>query len=273
MAHSTLGPPFLKRIVVLPERVGATGYPFSLPIFKGRPFELAFDRPITLFVGDNGTGKSTLLEAIARHCGFNLGGGSRDNAYATDAADMPLAEALRFSWLPKVTNGFFLRAESYFNFASYIEGIRAEGADESAKIARIWGDTGLHDQSHGQSLITLFRRRLGSERRALYLLDEPEAALSPKRQLEFLALLHDWAESGNVQAIVVTHSPILMGFPEAALLSFDGGRIREVAYRDIDHYRLTLDFLADPEDGFARAVADAKEADARQKKAQPKKKR
>lgn len=255
---------------MLPEYVGTTTYPFSLPIFNGRPFDLAFDRPITLFVGDNGTGKSTLLEAIARHCGFNLGGGSRDNAYATDAADMPLAEALRFSWLPKVTNGFFLRAESYFNFASYIEGLRAEG---HPGIAETWGDTGLHDQSHGQSLITLFRRRLGSDRRALYLLDEPEAALSPKRQLEFLALLHDWAESGNIQAIVVTHSPILMGFPDATLLSFDGGRIREVGYRDIDHYRLTLDFLADPEDGFARAVADAKEAAGRQEKIQRKKKR
>jgi predicted ATPase len=265
---ANLESPFLKRIALLPEKT-RDGYPFSLPIFKKRPFELAFDRPITFFVGDNGTGKSTLLEAIAKHCGFNLGGGSRDNAYATDAADMPLAEALRFSWLPKVTNGFFLRAESYFNFASYIEGLRAEG---HPAIFQTWGDTGLHDQSHGPSLITLFRRRLGSERRAVYLLDEPEAALSPKRQLEFLALLHDWAESGNVQAIVVTHSPILMGFPDATLLSFDGGRIREVAYRDIDHYRLTLDFLADPEDGFARAVADAKEAAAQQERNQPKKK-
>lgn len=237
---------------MLPERVGGTGYPFSLPIFKDRPFELTFERPITFFVGDNGTGKSTLLEAIARHCGFNLGGGSRDNAYATDAADMPLAAALRFSWLPKVTNGFFLRAESYFNFASYIEGLRAEG---HPGIAHTWGDTGLHDQSHGQSLITLFRRRLGSDRRAIYLLDEPEAALSPRRQLEFLALLHDWAQSGNVQAIIVTHSPIVMGFPGATILSFDGGHIHEIAYRDIDHYRITLDFLADPETGFARAVA------------------
>jgi predicted ATPase len=266
---ANLGSPFLKRIALLPEKT-RDGYPFSLPIFKDRPFELAFERPVTLFVGDNGTGKSTLLEAIAQHCGFNLGGGSRDNAYATDAADMPLAQALRFSWLPKVTNGFFLRAESYFNFASYIEGIRAEWA---GAIGETWGDRSLHEQSHGQSLITLFRRRLGSERRAIYLLDEPEAALSPRRQLEFLALLHDWTESGNVQAIVVTHSPILMGFPEATLLSFDGGHIRKVDYRDIDHYRLTLDFLADPEDGFARAVADAKEATAQQEKAQPKKKR
>jgi predicted ATPase len=266
---ASLVPPFLKRLALLPEKT-RDGYPFSLPIFKDRPFELSFDRPITFFVGDNGTGKSTLLEAIAKHCGFNLGGGSRDNAYATDAADMPLAEALRFSWLPKVTNGFFLRAESYFNFASYIDAI---GTEWRGPITETWGDRPLQEQSHGQSLMTLFRRRLGSERRAIYLLDEPEAALSPKRQLEFLALLHDWAESGNVQAIVVTHSPILMGFPDATLLSFDGERIREVAYRDIDHYRLTLDFLADPEDGYARAVAEAKEASAQQAKTQPKKKR
>ncbi len=177
---------------------------------------------------------------------------------------MPLAAALRFSWLPKVINGFFLRAESYFNFASYIEQIRAAGPRESADIGHVWGDTGLHDQSHGQSLITLFRHRLGSERRAIYLLDEPEAALSPRRQLEFLALLHDWVQSGNVQAIIVTHSPIVMGFPDATLLSFDDGAIREVAYRDVDHYRLTLDFLADPEAGTANAIAAAEEDAARQ---------
>lgn len=253
---SSLSPPFLKRVSLLPDKT-APGYPFDLPIFRYGEFVLAFERPITFFVGDNGTGKSTLLEAIAKHCGFNLGGGSRSNSYATDAADMPLAQALRFSWLPKVTNGFFLRAESYFNFASYIESIRAEGVVERAHIERVWGKTGLHDQSHGQSLINLFRRRLGSDRRAIYLLDEPEAALSPKRQLEFLALLNDWAQSGNVQAIVATHSPIIMGFPDATLLSFDGGRIREVAYRDVDHYRLTLDFLADPGAGTARAIAAA----------------
>jgi predicted ATPase len=247
--------PFLKKIALLPDKV-AKGYPFDLPIFRDRPFDLAFERPITFFVGDNGTGKSTLLEAIARHCGFNLGGGSRDNAYATDAADMPLAAALRFSWLPKVTNGFFLRAESYFNFASYIDGVAADAAGERSAPLREWGgETGLHQQSHGQSMLTLFRHRLGSDRRAIYLLDEPEAALSPRRQLEFLALLHDWAQSGNVQAIIVTHSPIVMGFPDAAILSFDDGQIHETAYRDIDHYRITLDFLADPETGFARAVA------------------
>jgi predicted ATPase len=253
---ATFAAPFLRHVALLPDKM-ASGYPFDLPIFRHGAFKLAFERPITFLVGDNGTGKSTLLEAIAKHCGFNLGGGSRSNSYATDAADMPLAGALRFSWLPKVTNGFFLRAESYFNFASYIESIRAEGVEERAHIERVWGKTGLHDQSHGQTLITLFRRRLGTSQRAIYLLDEPEAALSPKRQLEFLALLNGWARSGNVQAIIVTHSPIIMGFPGATLLSFDGGRIGEVAYRDVDHYRLTLDFLADPEAGTARAIAEA----------------
>lgn len=269
---AALSPPFLRKLTLLTDRPG-NAYPFSLPIFRARPFELGFERPITFFVGDNGTGKSTLLEAIARHCGFNLGGGSRDNSYATDQPDQPLADALRFSWLPKVTNGFFLRAESYFNFASYIEGIRAEDADASAKTAQVWGDTGLHDQSQGQSLITLFRRRLGSDRRAIYLLDEPEAALSPRRQLEFLALLRGWAQSGNVQAIIATHSPILMGFPEATLLSFDGGGIHAVAYRDTDHYRITLDFLADPDQGVARALAAAEAQGTGQRESQRKKKR
>lgn len=233
--------PFLKRLTLLPERLHADGYPFNLPILEDGKLELTFDRPITFFIGDNGTGKSTLLEAIAKHCGFNLGGGSRDHAFGGVPHDMPLANALRLSWLPKVTDGFFLRAESFVNFATYIDEVSPA---EQMRRPR-YGSKRLHAQSHGQSFFALFENRVGDDRRAIYLLDEPEAALAPARQIEFLALLHAWEKAQNFQFIIATHSPIIMSYPNARLLSFDGAKIRRVEYTDTDHYRITRRFLMD----------------------------
>jgi len=168
MRKSNLKAPFLKRLTLLSERTEADSYPFNLPVLDAGRLDLAFDRAITFSIGANGTAKSTLLEAIAQQCGFNLGGGSRDHRFGGTPRDMPLAEALRLSWLPKVTEGFFLRAESFFNFASYI--------DEVSTLKR-YGERRFHEQSHGQSFFALFRHRLGDDWRAIYLLDEPEAAL------------------------------------------------------------------------------------------------
>lgn len=243
---SVLKAPFLKRLTLLPERLQTEGYPFNLPILEEGRLELTFERPITFFVGDNGTGKSTLLEGIAKQCGFNLGGGSRDHMFGGTPHDMPLAAALRLSWLPKVTEGFFLRAESFFNFATYI--------DDVSTLKR-YGGKSLHEQSHGQSFFALFKNRLGDERRAIYLLDEPEAALAPTRQIEFLALLHEWEKTGNLQFIIATHSPIIMGYPNAALFSFDGGAIHTVRYTETDHYRVTRRFLMDHEAALQRILA------------------
>ena len=247
MRKSNLKTPFLKRLALLPERMEPDSYPFNLPVLDGGRLELVFDRAITFFVGDNGTGKSTLLEAIAQQCGFNLGGGSRDHRFGGTPHDMPLAEALRLSWLPKLTEGFFLRAESFFNFASYI--------DEVSTVKR-YGERRFHEQSHGQSFFALFRNRLGDDRRAIYLLDEPEAALSPQRQVEFLKLLQAWEPAGNFQLIIATHSPIIMSYPNATLLSFDGGRIHPVVYTDTDHYKVTRAFLMDHETATAALLAD-----------------
>jgi predicted ATPase len=245
-SKSFLKAPFLKRLTLLPERLQADGYPFNLPILEDGKLELTFDRRITFFIGDNGTGKSTLLEAIAAHCGFNLAGGDRNHSFQNGPVAMPLVSALRLSWLPKVTDGFFLRAESYFNFATFLDENYAD-----PEIGPPWkprfGTKDLHAQSHGQSFFALFSNRIGDERRGVYLLDEPEAALAPARQIELLALLRKWEKAGNFQFIIATHSPIIMSYPSATLLSFDGGKIHPVQYTETDHYRVTRRFLMDHE--------------------------
>jgi predicted ATPase len=256
-SKSFLKAPFLKRLTLLPERLQTDGYPFTLPILEEGRLELTFERPITFFIGDNGTGKSTLLEAIAKHCGFNLAGGNRNHVFDGTPHDMPLANALRLSWLPKVTDGFFLRAESFFNFATFID----QNYKEWPPPRRRFGEKDLHEQSHGQSFFALFEHRVGDDRRAIYLLDEPEAALAPARQIEFLAMLRKWDAAGNFQFIIATHSPIIMSYPNAALLSFDGGKIRPMQYTDTDHYRVTRRFLMDHQSYLARLFAPEDETE------------
>ena len=246
-AQSVLKAPFLKRLTLLPERMQADEYPFNLPILDDGRLALNFDRAITFFVGDNGTGKSTLLEAIARQCGFSVLGGGRNQASRDKVGGPDLAPALRLSWLPKVTKGFFLRAESFFDFATYI--------DELPNGLEPYGGKSLHEQSHGQSFFALFESRLRGRSQAIYLLDEPEAALSPQRQIEFLGLLRAWENTGNTQLIIATHSPIIMSYPGAALLSFDGGAIHTARYTETDHYRVTRRFLMDHETALQRIFA------------------
>jgi predicted ATPase len=252
--RAVLKAPFLKRLTLLPERMQADEYPFNLPVLDGGRLALTFERPVTFFIGDNGTGKSTLLEAIARQAGFGLYGGGRNQAYRDASDRLPLAEALRLSWLPKVSNGFFLRAESFFDFASYVDDMGPEGWAP-------YGGKSLHAQSHGQSFFALFENRFSGSRQAILLFDEPEAALSPQRQIEFPKLLKRWDESGRFQLIVATHSPIIMSYPNATLLSFDGGSIREARYTDTEHYRVTREFLIDHETQLGKILAEDSHAD------------
>ena len=150
-----------------------TTYPFNLRAFS-HGIDVTLRSKVTFFVGENGSGKSTLLEALAECCGFNPEGGNRNHHRATFADRSPLAQALRLSWRPKVTEGFFLRAESFYDFATYIQGVSNLELD---------GGRSLHEQSHGESFMALFANRF---EQGIYLLDEPEAALSPQRQLSFL---------------------------------------------------------------------------------------
>jgi predicted ATPase len=223
---------FLKRIQVQQDKISSKNeYPFTIPSIKNLD-QLEIKDTITFFVGETGTGKSTLLEAIADKCGFNTAGGGRNNYYEVDAAESALGDYIRLSWMPKVTKGFFLRAESFYHFASHIDQVGANSA---------YGGRSLHQQSHGESFLSLFLNRFKGK--AIYLLDEPEAALSPQRQLSFLKIMHDLTKSGDSQFIIATHSPILLGYPDATIYSFDDGTIQEIDYEMTDHYQITSYFL------------------------------
>jgi len=205
-------------------------YPFSIPAIQSLQ-TLEFKSNVTFFVGENGSGKSTLLEAIAYQCGFHTAGGGRNNYYEVDAAHSALGEHIRLSWLPKITNGFFLRAETFYHFASYL--------DTLPESLRYYGGRSLHEQSHGEAFLSLFTHRF--RKKAIYLLDEPEAALSPARQLALLRIIKDLEK--EAQFIIATHSPILLGYPNAQILNFDAQPISEIRYEETMHYILTRKFL------------------------------
>jgi predicted ATPase len=229
------GSPFLTHASLKTERIQEGVHPFTLPWLAAN-LSLTLTTPLTFLVGENGTGKSTLLEAIAWGCGFGAHGGNRDQSFAEDADGHALGSALRLGWRQKVSGGFYLRAETFFNFASYLESVG------STFLA--YGGKSLHHQSHGEAFLALFQHRFED---GLYLLDEPEAALSPQRQMAFLSILYELTAKKVAQFIIATHSPMLLTFPGATILSLDGGEIRSVSYQDTDHYRVTKDFLNAPE--------------------------
>lgn len=244
MVADEIGPmiqtPFLKKISVLPDRINDGDFPFNTLGFLKPEFALEFTTPITFFVGENGSGKSTVLEAIAALCGFHESGGSNDhlNYNSTDHNASKLMQALRPSWLPKVSQGFFFRSESFFNLANYI--------DDTADLDN-YGGTKMHRQSHGEAFLSLFTNRLGADTRVMYLMDEPETALSPSRQLTFLSLLSEWEASGNAQIIIATHSPIILAYPNASIIEFSPKGLKTVALEDTEHFKITRDFLSNRE--------------------------
>jgi predicted ATPase len=214
-------------------------YPFSIPAIAA--FErLAFEHPVTFLIGENGSGKSTLLETIAVAYGLNPEGGSKNFRFSTRDSHSGLNRFLRLTRSARrVHDAFFLRAESYFNVATEIEALDREPAF-APPIINSYGGKSLHEQSHGESFFALFMNRLGPE--GIYLLDEPEAALSPSRQLSFLTRLHQLVGAGS-QFVIATHSPILMAYPDAAIFLLAYGPPRRVAYRDTEHYTVTRSFL------------------------------
>lgn len=240
---------FLKKITLLRNKVPSyQKYPFTIPSIHHLE-ELKITKPITFFVGENGSGKSTLLEAIADKCGFHTAGGGRNNIYEVHEANAALGDFIRLSWMPKITNGFFLRAETFYHFASYLDEI-----EEDSGSFKHYGGKSLHHQSHGESFLSLFKNRFG--KKAIYLLDEPEAALSPQRQLTFLRILHDLTKEQDCQFIIATHSPILLGFPDAALIEFTEEGLKETLYQDTSHYIITKYFLENRTQYLAEILKD-----------------
>jgi predicted ATPase len=264
--------PHLARITRKEPRVASAfpqdGFPFAVPAVRALE-SLDLDTPVTFLVGENGSGKSTLLEAIAAAAELRSLGSAELSTDDSLAAQRALADTLRLAWTRRTRVGFFLRAEDFFGYlkrlarndarimreeeevglrpalpsvAGAVNGQRgAEHVDEIASAAYI---ARRDARSHGESFFDLFQANLFSG--GLYLLDEPEAPLSPQRQLAFLALMHSAVGDGG-QFVIATHSPILLAYPGARIYSFDEAPVREVAFEELDHVTITRDFLNDPE--------------------------
>jgi len=240
-----LSAPFLKRVMIDAGKLNRRAFPFNKLTFLSDDFEWRFENPVTIIVGENGAGKSTLIEALAQAAGFSAQGGSDWHQTGKAETENALTGALRLSWLPKVNRGFFFRAESFFNLQTYIDEAYVES-----------GPGFMHRRSHGEAFLEIFEGRLTAKQRAIYFLDEPEAALSPQRQLAFLRILRGWQLSRQVQAVIATHSPLLMSLPDAELLALDRKGLRPTRLEDTEHYRITRSFLANPAAYFADLFKD-----------------
>src|SRR3977135_2792403 len=237
--------PYLRRIWLEPSRIAnREAYPFCLPLLRD-DFELSFDRSITIIVGENGTGKSTLLEGIAVLAGYDESGGGNgympvDHSKALEQMGGQLSKALRASWLPRITRGWVFRAESFFSVArytdkgnlQYIPGFPPGPPPDSLS------------PSHGEGFLRFFEERC--QRQGIFIFDEPESALSPSRQIEFLKLLQMMDRSGRCQVIMATHAPMLMAYPGARLLRLAKYGLEPVTVEDTDHYKVTREFCNDP---------------------------
>ena len=214
-------------------------YPFTVPAIRAIE-KIEIRSRMVFFVGENGSGKSTLLEAIAGHYGFGPEGGNRNTQFAsteTLASVDPLRKALRLAFSKRTGKGFYLRAESFFNLATYVDNMG---------VAWAYGGISLHHQSHGESFFAILENRIESA--GLYMMDEPEAALSPQRQLAMLAMLHGIArDNDEIQFIIATHSPILLAYPDALIYQMTADGMESVPYTETEHYRVTRDFLNRPE--------------------------
>jgi predicted ATPase len=241
--------PYLRKLWLDPSRIAdRAAYPFCLP-FLADDFELGFDRPITIIVGENGTGKSTLLEGIAVLAGYDEAGGGKgyravDHSTALEKMGGQLSKALRASWLPKITNGWFFRAESFFSVARYL--------DEAARDAEKIGPDFL-SHSHGEGFLRFFEERC--QRQGIFIFDEPESALSPARQIEFLKLLRRMEASTICQVVMATHSPMLMAYPNARLLRLTKYGLEPVSVEQTDHFKVMREFCDDPA-GFVEAAIE-----------------
>lgn len=203
---------------------------------------LQLESPVTFLIGENGAGKSTLLEAVAVAFGFNPEGGTRNFNFATQNTHSGLHRYITLVKEPRrARDGFFLRAESFYNAATYIDELARE--DDPAYLDH-YGGRSLHAQSHGESFLSLVMNRFGGH--GFYVLDEPEAALSPSRQLALLCRIHDLVEEGS-QFLIATHSPILMAYPGAQLYLHDENGIQQTAYEETEHYQVTRSFLDNPQ--------------------------
>jgi predicted ATPase len=248
---SGLKAPFLKKIWLDPEKVGDNmGYPLDIPVIRAEPFRIEFTHPVTIIVGPNGSGKSTIMEAIAAICGFGKLGGSKDYDLGEERNEY-LSKFLKASWLPKVTQGFYTRAETISSFIQQIKEI-AEASWDGPNIYRGY-DGGLAEKSHGEGYTTIFRNKIRDK--GIYVFDEPEAALSPARQIDFVKLIYEKAQTDYTQFIIATHSPFIMAYPGACILHLTPRGLVEKSYKETENFRILQEFYSDPS-GFMRRVLE-----------------
>jgi len=235
-------PGYIRENVLDPDKAGSfEAWPFSLPVVKTLS-TLKLHPKVTFLVGENGSGKSTIIEAVADALGMNLEGGSKNFYFSTRSHESSLGEYLKIvRGAEREKDSFFLRAESFFNVATEIENLNLSVEE--------YGDKSPHRQSHGESFLALVTHRFFGK--GVYVLDEPEAALSPQRQLAFLAALHVHVTERKSQFLIATHSPIILAYPQARIYELGADGIRETAYEDTDQYRTTRSFLED-RDKFLR---------------------
>ena len=256
------------RSIALPSGKRGTGFPFSVPAISTLP-DVEFDAPVTFFVGENGSGKSTLLESLAIATNLPAVGSTSTRDDETLAPQRALAAALRLAWTQRTRRGFFLRAEDFFGFAKSLSRMRDEMQQRLKELELEYRERSAHARglamkpastsladmknrygenldanSHGQAFFQLFRSRFVPG--GLYLLDEPETPLSPLSQLAFVSMLKELVEQ-DAQFIIATHSPILLAFPGARILNFDSQPVEWAAYEELEHVKLTREFLTDPE--------------------------
>src|ERR1700759_2200407 len=244
--------PYLRKLWLDPARIAdRAAYPFCLP-FLHDDFSLSFDRAVTIIVGENGTGKSTLLEGIGVLAGYDEAGGGKgyatvDHSWAMEKMGGQLSSALRASWLPKITNGWFFRAESFFSVARYLDQMAGEfpmGGGPPPDFL---------SPSHGEGFLRFFEERC--QRQGIFIFDEPESALSPTRQIEFLKLIRRMDEIGHCQIIMATHAPMLMAYPNATLLRLTKDGLERTTIEQTDHYKAMREFFDDPR-GFVEAAIE-----------------
>jgi predicted ATPase len=249
--QTRLPAPYLRRLWLDESRIpDPSAYPFSLPFLRGG-LDISFTTPITIIVGENGVGKSTLLEAVAALAGYDEAGGGKgyrpvDHSRAVETMGGGLSQALRASWLPRVTSGWFFRAESFFSVARYL--------DSAAQEPLGGPPPDYLSHSHGEGFLRFFAERC--RRQGLYIFDEPESALSPSRQVEFLKILRDMERLGTAQAIIATHAPIIMAYPGASLLTLSDRGLVPARVEETEHFRLMQDFWQDPSGFVERALEE-----------------
>jgi predicted ATPase len=240
---------FIETVTLRDEPRDPEAYPFSIPAVRALERGLALDPKVTFFVGENGSGKSTVLEAIAVAAGFNAEGGTKNFNYSTRPSHSPLHEHLVVAWSRRPRDGFFFRGESFFTVATELEALeKVQGG-----LLASYGGRSLHERSHGEAFLALINNRFGGD--GLYLMDEPESALSPARLLSLIAAIHGLVRRGS-QVLIATHSPVLLAYPGAKIYQFDARGARETTWAETEHVQVTRDFLNAPERYLKHLLAD-----------------